>query len=177
LLLIADRELPTRLIFVRHGIAEAAGSEYPDDGERPLSDRGRRRTKETALGFEWLKVVPTRIVTSPLLRARQTADILQGILAPEISLEICQHLAPGGEPEEALAWLEAKGGEEIVLVGHLPDLAQLAVLFVSDQSHFHFELKRAGACRVDFEGPPAFGTGSLRWLLTPRILRGLARLI
>ncbi|MFO7629117.1 MAG: histidine phosphatase family protein, partial [Prochlorococcaceae cyanobacterium] len=125
------------LVLLRHGIAldrEVAAAEAMADGDRPLTGRGRERTRAVLERLRQLDLVADRLLTSPLRRARQTADLaLAAGLAPE--LEQSAALAPGGDPLPLLElWAAAAvaPGERgrLLLVGHEPDLGLLAARLI-----------------------------------------------
>lgn len=161
------------LYLMRHGIAEPLGVASADDYHRPLALRGKERTKEVATGLQALQVNPQRIVSSPLTRCMETARIVHSTLEVKTPLVQCEHLVPGGDLRRLLLWL-AEGEERVtLLVGHSPDMSQLASILVSPSEEIALQFKRAGVCRIDFPDSPAFGEGVLCWLLPPRLLRRL----
>jgi phosphohistidine phosphatase len=165
-----------RLILFRHGHAdEADPARWPDDRERPLSARGAERTADAARGLATLEERITRVITSPLRRARETAGILAGELAIDAPFETHDALAPGGSVRQLLETLPADHVDDtLVLVGHEPDLGKLAgtLLFGAPKA---IPLKKAGACAIAFEGPAAPGAGRLAWFLPPKALRRLGK--
>jgi len=154
---------------MRHGIAEPLGVASADDFHRPLALLGKKRTKEVAIGLQALQVSPQRIVSSPLVRCMETARIVHSTLEVKTPLVQCEHLAPGGDLRRLLLWLAAEE-RATLLVGHSPDMSQLASLLISPSEESGLQFKRAGVCRIDFPGAPAFGEGVLCWLLPPRLL-------
>ena len=116
------------------------------------------------------------ILTSPLTRCRQTARVVAGELGTRRAPEVLRTLAPGGAPREILASITAAAtGSNVLLVGHEPDLSRLAAfLLLSMPADFSMEFKKGGLCRIDFEGAPRPGGGSLALLLSPRVLRRMA---
>jgi phosphohistidine phosphatase len=165
-----------RLILFRHGHAdEADPARWPDDRERPLSARGAERTADAARGLADLEESVTRVITSPLCRARETARILVDVLAIGAPFETHDALAPGGSARRLLETLPADDVDDtLVLVGHEPDLGKLAgtLLFGAPKP---IPLKKAGACAIVFDGPAAPGAGRLAWFLPPRALRRLGK--
>ncbi len=176
--------LPT-LVLIRHGIAEER-AEGRDDAERALTAAGRRRTTEALKRARALDLGVERLIASPLLRARQTAELAVAVgLAP--SLELATALAPGGDPRPLLAtWLEAAtssgaaaGPGSLALVGHEPDLGDLAAALIGAVPG-SLPLRKAGLAQLQWwrpEHPQPDGTGQglqgqwqLRLLLAPRIL-------
>jgi phosphohistidine phosphatase len=160
------------LYLVRHAAAEERQAGRPD-AERRLTAEGREDFSAGVRGLRALGLSPDRLLTSPLVRAHETARLLAaGLDSPGPEIE--RALAPGGSGEELLAALRGVG-ERVVLVGHEPDLGRLLLLAVAGRAGEGAPLKKGGAARIDFEGTPRPGAGELHWLLTPRQLRRLGR--
>lgn len=166
-----------RLILFRHGPAgKADAARWPDDGKRPVTRRGRERTSRAAAGLKRLLGRARRVVTSPLARARQTAELIAGALAPDVRIETLEALAPGAPYRETIRWLRGvESGSSVVLVGHEPHLGKLAGVLLFDSLAAHLPLKKAGAVLIDFVGAVEPGAGRLYAFLPPRVLRALAR--
>jgi len=163
-----------QLYLIRHGIAEERGDAWPDDTKRPLTDRGIARLKKEARGLASLGVAFDVILTSPLVRARQTADAVAGIFEPRPPIVTIESLSPGGTYQAVLADLEKQSRRSrIALVGHEPGLGELAARMSG--SRHPLEFKKGAVCRIDFETLPPAGPGALRWFLTPKILRSLRK--
>lgn len=166
-------ELPiVELYLVRHAIAEDTAPGGGDAGRR-LTAEGRREFARSVGGLQRLAPELTRILCSPLVRARETAEILHEML-PGPAPEEWTLLSPGGALERILTELR-NGGEAVALVGHEPGLGRLLSLAVSGKAGDGTPMRKGGVARIDFHGAPKPGTGSLAWLLTPKILRRLAR--
>jgi phosphohistidine phosphatase len=115
-----------------------------------------------------------RIATSPLVRARQTAEILAGAFEDGLPVEQLAALAPGGDPDDVVAWLHPRAtGDCYALVGHEPDLCELTAYLLLDEIATFFSFKKGGAALIEFDGPAGAGQGILRWLLQPKHLRAL----
>lgn len=165
-----------QLLVVRHAIAEDRedfAKTGRDDGERPLTDEGVRKIKRGARGLRWLVPKVDMLVSSPLVRARQTADILR----KEYDLDEVVS-APELEPEAPLARVTAAlarmTGDTIAVVGHEPQLSRLATYLVCGADQSAVELKKGAACLIRFDGKPRRGGGLLVWAMSPKALRGLA---
>jgi phosphohistidine phosphatase len=159
------------LLIVRHAIAfERSATRWADDDERPLSPQGVERARQAAAGLKRVAKRPARVLTSPLLRARQTAAILtQFARWPKAS--ICPQLQPGAAPEALFALLLAKQ-VRTALVGHQPDLGHfVAACLPGLAASAAFEFKKMGVALVRFRGVPRLGHGELLWLVPPRMLR------
>jgi phosphohistidine phosphatase len=160
------------LYLVRHGAAEPRGDRWPDDAVRPLSEEGTARMRRAARGLASLGEPIGIVLTSPLVRAVQTAEILRHALGIGPAVETCPPLAPGGRPREVAAAVRAHGlSGTFALVGHEPDLGQLAGWFVGAKAPVPF--KKGAVGRIDIAGWPPAGRGQLVWLLPPKILRRL----
>ena len=161
-----------RLYLVRHAVAAERGEDYPDDAKRPLTPRGTKRFGEAVEGLAAFGVRADVVLTSPLVRAHQTADILAAGLPNRPPVVEVRWLAPGIATAEAVRALA--GHEDVTsaaLVGHEPGLGELAARLVGAQTAFAF--KKGGVCRIDFDTIPTASDGHLRWFATPRMLRRL----
>jgi phosphohistidine phosphatase len=165
---------PYELYFIRHGLAEERGDAWPDDNKRPLTDEGMSRMRKAVRGLASIGVSLDVVLTSPLVRARQTADIVAGGLDPRPSIVNIDSLAPAGSYAAVIRDLEKHGRKSrIALVGHEPMMGELAARLIG--SRHPIEFKKGGVSRIDVENLPPSGPGDLRWLLTPKLLRALKR--
>ena len=165
---------PYELYVIRHGLAEERGDAWPDDSKRPLTDEGISRMRKSARGLARIGVTIDIVLTSPLVRARQTAEIVAGGLDPRPSLVNVDSLAPDGSYAAVLADLEKHARRSrIALVGHEPMLGELAARLIG--SRHAIEFKKGAVCRIDIDDLPPAGPGDLRWMLTPKIMRALKR--
>lgn len=155
------------LLLLRHGIAEEGRPDLAD-GERALTRRGIARTRALLERLVALDLGCHRLLTSPLRRARQTAELaVQAGLAP--ALELAAGLAPGGD-----AWpltLQPGSLERLALVGHEPDLSHLAARLIGAPAGA-LSLKKAGVALLHCDAPLACGGWRLRLLLAPAALLG-----
>jgi phosphohistidine phosphatase len=160
------------IYLVRHAIAEERGDEWPDDDLRPLTDAGIGKFSDAARGFLQFESAPDRVITSPLVRARQTAELLARAARPPIPIVELEELSPGHSPAAVLAKVRKLGDwERVALVGHEPDLGHLAAHLVS--AKYPLPFKKGGMCRIDIVWDrPVQGT--LVWFLPPKALRQLA---
>jgi phosphohistidine phosphatase len=161
------------LYLIRHGIAADRGPEYPDDSKRPLTSRGMAALRREAKGLNALGVSLELIITSPLVRTRQTAEIIGETLKEKPPIINSDALTPAGTPTAVIQELGKhmrKG--RIALVGHEPNLGELAGRLIGARSPIEF--KKGAICRIDFEVLPPKGLGQLRWFVTPRMLRAIA---
>jgi phosphohistidine phosphatase len=165
----------TEVYLVRHAVAEDRDAgRWPDDSLRPLTGEGVERFARAARGLRRLVPTVQLLLSSPYLRAWQTAEILRekaGWPAPER----CAALAAACPPEAALAVLRDRGGAgSIALVGHEPYLSSLAsLLLAGDSAAVQLELKKGGVLALASDGDPGSGGALLRWSASPKILRAL----
>jgi phosphohistidine phosphatase len=160
------------LYIMRHGIAVARGSHFEDDSKRPLTPAGKKKVKEIATGLKRLGVVLDWVVTSPLVRAVETAEIVAESLAPNVPMDFCDALRPGGSAEALVTFLARYPNRKRVLVaGHEPDLSMLAARLIGAGRHANLAFKKGGCCLVEFDQLPPKSPGQLLWWATPRLLR------
>jgi len=164
-----------RVVLFRHGPAGTRdASHWPDDAARPLTTKGEQRTRAASEAIARLEGELTLVLTSPLTRAMQTARLLAGACA-DAEIEVLDALAPGGSYRAIIDHLAGCATDgAVALVGHEPDLGKLAGTLIFGAPH-SVSLKKAGACAIEFEGPPGPGAGRLLWFLPPRLLRRLGR--
>jgi len=154
------------LFLIRHADAAPLGEGgVQDDAERPLTDAGKAQCKALSAALQRVGVRLDCVATSPLLRARQTAELLlEGWPAPLPELALCEALAPGVKARKLARYLMKKGAGAIALVGHMPDLADHAAWLIGSKKA-QIELAKAGAAHVECEKLPAKGSGTLNWLV------------
>jgi phosphohistidine phosphatase len=158
------------LYLVRHAIAEERGPAWPDDAKRPLTAKGMDRFREVVRGLRAAEFEVDVILTSPLVRARQTADLLASGLESKPAVQLAEALSPGVTPKALAIELARARRARIACVGHEPDLGALAAHLVGASRRFEF--KKGGICRIDLDGPA--GPGRLVWFATPGLLRARA---
>ncbi|BAY17646.1 phosphohistidine phosphatase SixA [Nostoc sp. HK-01] len=161
------------LYLIRHGIAQEREVGIKDE-ERELTKEGRQKTEKVAQRLLHLNFKFDLIVTSPLTRARQTAEIL---IATGLSshLEESTHLAPGGHLSSWLSyWLEPKNyapNTQLALVGHEPDLSSWAEILLWGEIKGCLVLKKAGMIGVKLpEADSVVGRSQMFWLTPPKYL-------
>jgi phosphohistidine phosphatase len=156
------------LYIMRHGIAVERGTAgYADDAKRPLTAEGKKKMQAVTAGLVRVGFDPDWIVTSPLVRAAETAEIVADGLGDA--------LRPGGSAEALLTFLAKQPGRRRVLVvGHEPDLSELAARLVGAGRHARLGFKKGGCCLITFDEFPPRSAGQLVWWLTPRLMRKLA---
>jgi len=165
---------PCELYIVRHAIAAERGPDWPDDRRRPLTERGITRFRQSVAGLLWMDAAIDEVFTSPLVRARQTADLLATDMGGAALVKNLSTLAPGHAPTEVLEQLSSKARRHrVALVGHEPGLGELAAYLIGAGRPLSF--RKGGACRIDLESFAGSHPGALVWFVTPRVLRRLAR--
>jgi phosphohistidine phosphatase len=162
------------LYLVRHAIAEERGSDWPDDTKRPLTHRGMARMREAVRGLDFLGVEIGLVLTSPLVRARQTAEILARGLASVPAVDTTNALIPGQPPARMVEALAGHSRQRaIALVGHEPGLGELAAWLIGAREPLPF--KKGGICCIELPSLPAAPTGQLIWFALPKMLRSVSR--
>jgi phosphohistidine phosphatase len=158
------------LYLIRHAIAEERGEAWPDDSKRPLSDDGKSAMRKAARGLVRLEVVFDIVLSSPFVRARQTAEIVANEYDDRPPIVAIESLTPAGSFQAVLNDLEKHAKKSrIALVGHEPSIGELAARLAGLRRPLEF--KKGAVCRIDVKTIPPAGPGALRWFLTPRILR------
>ncbi len=157
---------------MRHGIAEdrAAGG---DDADRQLTSEGRKRVVEIAHGLKELGVKPDIVLASPLPRAMETATLTAAVLDRDLDVETEAALSTGHDAQKVVAALErCSGAAEIMVVGHQPQLGDLAsILLTGSPSIVPLPFKKGGVAAIGVDDLPPRYAGSLRWFMTPKQLR------
>lgn len=165
--------IPTDLIIVRHAIAfERDLARWPDDRDRPLTEQGEERFRKAARGLRLLVSSVDVVLSSPLVRAWQTAQILteEAVWPAPVA---CEELEADRKPAEMLDVLRSRPRDPVALVGHEPHLGELiSLLLTGSEDGAAFELRKGGVARLDLE-TTAPGEGVLRWLLPPKVLRSM----
>jgi phosphohistidine phosphatase len=168
------------LLVIRHAIAEdkeAFAKTGRNDDLRPLTDAGRSKMRRGAQGLRAVVGRAALLASSPLVRARETAEIV----APTLGIarvEIVEALRPDRSYDEMVKWLRTRDVPNdddriVAVVGHEPHLSGLVTWLMTGSDESRLELKKGGACLLRFDGEPSKGGGTMRWLLTPAQLRDL----
>lgn len=156
------------IYLIRHAEAVPLGEQgITSDEERPLTEKGEGQAELAAKAMQAREIGLDRIFTSPLVRARATADVLLRVWSnPELILGTCDQLAPGGKPRKLSKFIAKSGGERIGLVGHMPDLGDYAAWLLGNK-RAQIDIAKAGVVLVTCSEFPAKGAGVLQWMVTP----------
>ncbi len=157
---------------MRHAIAAQRGPAWPDDAHRPLTPDGKRRFAAVVRGLGRAETTLDLVLTSPLLRARETADLLRDGLGVRRRVRVLPTLGPGtGPPALVKSVLGLGTARRVALVGHEPDLGELAAWLIGASCPLPF--RKGGICRIDGTAAELLGSrGTLVWFAPPRLLRG-----
>lgn len=153
--------------LIRHADAlrlEDAG--VTDDADRPLSDLGERQSESMGSWFKARGFSFDRIVSSPYLRAKQTAEIMLRASGIAGTIEFSESLTPNARCKKTASYLMKTGGERVALVGHLPHMATFAAWTIGAKKA-QIEMAKAGVALISSGDSPIKGNGVLQWLITP----------
>ena len=165
---------PCELYLVRHAIAAERDSEWPDDTKRPLTERGISRFKEAIKGLRRIDVAVDEVFTSPLVRAKQTAELIAQGLEGKPPVKVLDALAPGHTSASVMTNLaKVAKRRRIALVGHEPELGELAAYLIGAGRALPF--KKGGVCRIDVGSLTSRRAGALVWFFPPTVLRQLRK--
>lgn len=160
------------LYLLRHAIAYERGEvDVKSDSERPLSPDGIKKMKKVAEGMARLGLGFDRVVSSPYLRARQTAQIAAESVGFKKTIQFSEALTPESDVKSFFALVRSFENDEIILlVGHEPTISLFISALISPKWDTEVEMKKGSLCRVEITetGEPR---GRLKWLLTSKQLR------
>lgn len=161
------------LLIVRHAIAVERGTPGMSDDARPLAPEGRSRFRKAARGLAEIVKRPDVLLTSPLLRARQTAEIAAAVWG-RLKPRDLPALADGEIDGLAAALAELPAASLVAVFGHEPHVSDLLARLLGGAAPERLTFRKGGAALVELPGKLGDG-GRLVWYLRPRILRLLAR--
>jgi phosphohistidine phosphatase len=163
------------LLVIRHGLAgtrEDFARTGESDDRRPLTEKGGKQIRRVGRGLRRIVRTVDVLASSPLLRARQTAEILSAAYAQRV-IET-DALRPKASYASFARWVkEAAKGDVVAIVGHEPHLSGLVAALTGESGDAKIALEKGGACLVHFDRLPQRGAGTLIWLLSPRVIRKL----
>lgn len=169
---VVDIERSMIIYIVRHAVAVEREDWEKSDESRPLTREGTTKMQEAARGLSRLGLRIDRILSSPLKRARQTADILAdalGVPKPELT----ETLEPGRPPFSVLEEIEDMDpGTSVALVGHEPDLGEMAAFLIGVERPLPFK-KGAGMC-IQFDGRASQGRGEMLWYMPTKVMKQIS---
>lgn len=156
------------LYLLRHGIAEDGHAAQPDH-LRSLTPEGERRLRVVLKRAAGAEVAPTLILSSPYLRAKQTAAIAQEVLPGKREIVLTDTLVPMGRPDEVWEEIRTHRAEgSILLASHEPLCSQLTAYLLRCPA-LRLDYKKGMLVRIDFDGFGPVPHGVLRWMLTSRL--------
>jgi len=159
------------IYIVRHAWAEDRDEAlYPNDDLRPLTKKGQKRFRRMARRLAKRGFDVAHVATSPLVRCRETADILAEYAPREPLIVELDALRPGSQLEPLLEWTRRQEGQNVAWVGHAPDVDHLAAALIG-QSPSSIEFDKGAVAAIGFDGSPAAGHGALRWLAVAELLK------
>jgi phosphohistidine phosphatase len=158
------------LYIVRHAWAvERDEWKGPDDEPRPLTAEGRKRFAKVVKRLAGRDFAPDVVATSPLVRTRETADIIAQRLDKTPEIVELPALAPNSDLDALLAWTAEQAADEIAWVGHAPDVELLFSALISDGSTA-VRFPKGAVAAIRFTEKPARQQGRLQWFVTAKIL-------
>lgn len=156
------------LFLLRHGKAADHGSEYPDDSLRPLTSAGKEKMVEIARGMRKMGLEFDQILSSPYVRARETAEIVTKTFQIPEKMKLTDNLIIGKSPKKIIKELESyKDNSRILLVGHEPFLSDLISKLLIGSFEVVAVMKKGGLCKLTV-GSLEQEYAELNWLLTPK---------
>jgi phosphohistidine phosphatase len=164
----------TDLYILRHGIAVEPGTPGIPDDQRPLTAKGEKRMRQVARGLRLLGLKVERIVTSPLPRARATAEIVADALDAPERLEVSSVLQAGAAATTIERWLRERSEKQLMIVGHNPTLSDLISLLVLGATERPIcDLKKGGIAALK-RTAVATDQYDVAWIAPPRLFRSLS---
>jgi phosphohistidine phosphatase len=156
------------LYVIRHADAAAAGDGgVTDDAERPLTAKGEKQARALGKALAAHGVELRLLLSSPLLRAKQTADeLLRDWPEPRPEFRVYAELALGGKRRKLLRTLREQGADKVAVVGHEPELGEL-VAYLLGSNRLQIALNKAAVAHLHCDAGLQKGDGQLLWLLTP----------
>ncbi len=155
-------------LLMRHGMAVDMEEWSGLDETRPLTEEGRQQVRLVAQGLSAMGVVPTHLISSPLCRAQETAELVRAVLCPSVTMILCNALQPESSPQLVTTFLQTIHAPSVLLcVGHEPLLGTTAGYWLSGHISPSYPMTRAGVGLIHMPSTPRGGEGLLRWWCTP----------
>ena len=165
-----------KLYLIRHSNAVEPGTpDYEDDSQRPLTEKGRDKMRKIASALDQLGVQPDLILSSPFVRAMQTAEILAKVMKYKKEIAYSDSLMPLGNADTLIGEINEKyQADELILVGHEPSLSTLVGVLTGAGAEIAINFKNGGVCCLSVDDLHVERKAMLDWFLTPKILAKLA---
>lgn len=158
------------LYLIRHAIAEEE-SPSVEDRQRALTEKGAKKMRNIAKGLKTLGIEFDYIISSPYVRAQQTAEILGDVFKLRKRIVISESIAPMGDPSQLLAEINEKYTvNSLAIVGHEPYLSNLISLLTAGGAPLEMTFKKGGVCYLTTDDLHHTRKATLQWLLTPGVL-------
>jgi phosphohistidine phosphatase len=157
-----------QLYFLRHG--EAARNEQLHDAERSLTEVGQRQATIAGETLAQLQAKIDLLVTSPLLRARETSAIVQSFVCAK-RMAATEDLATGSHPKRVCDYLRTMNAESALLIGHEPFLSEMISLLIADVRHAQIDMHCCSLASVKIESSLHYGSGTLDFLVHPDLMQ------
>ena len=164
-----------QLYFLRHAVAVERGEGDFAEEERPLTVKGRQKMIDAIRGIRRLDLKIDALLSSPLIRALQTAELVRNHLPYDGALEIEEELKPEGSLKGFLENVKRRQATRVLLVGHEPSLSSWIQSLLGCGPRANLQLKKGGLCRLDLELASESSSSELIYLLQPRQLRAMGR--
>jgi phosphohistidine phosphatase len=165
-----------KLILMRHALAEERSERYPDDAARPLTKDGEKKHRLVSEGLRRMGVAFDELASSPLVRARQTAEITARAYEWQEEITETDVLGRGFSVPAATRFLEGfDPGSTLLCVGHEPDLSTLSARLLHSSGEVEIDFKKSGVMGLDLPDGPHLGSAVLLFFLKPGHLARLAR--
>jgi len=162
-----------KLYILRHGEAAEHGDPRYSEAERPLTHKGIQRTRQLAHALRQMDISFDKILSSPLIRARQTAEIVAHALKEYVAFTETLATDNLKSLAEHIAKLHPRPGS-LLLVGHEPYLSSFISVLCTGAANLPIKLKKGALCRLELEQLTYGKCATLEWLLQPRVI-GLKR--
>jgi phosphohistidine phosphatase len=159
------------LYLLRHGIAaDPSEPRFKNDAERPLTPKGKRRLRQVTRAMGALRLSFDLILSSPFLRAKQTAEMVAKDFKLQKKLSFSDELKPGGNPRTLIQQLNERRPKPktVLLVGHEPYLSKLIGVLTAGSTNMEMDLKKGGLCKLETDSLRYARCATLASLLAPR---------
>jgi len=162
------------LFIVRHGPAGKSMDDKKLDETRSLTKKGKEKMKAIAKGLSDMDISFDMIVTSPLARCAESAELLSKCCTGKRSVEAIDALKPGGSIDDLIGYLNTlEGVENVAIVGHEPFLSEFASYCLAKSKNSFIDLKKGGVIAIEFGNMIKPGAGKLCWMMEPAQLTRL----